>query len=156
MPYTAIHSEGGLIPGDILEQIAQESLPGQKASDFGLEKGRRLSEEISRAWSDAQDYWHIFERRAADLPEGETGTTLTRERWVTRLFNDLLGYGLTFQAAGAVVDGRTYPISHRAEASEESPPVDIEGFRVDLDRRAPAGHRRLSPQALMQDYLNHS
>jgi hypothetical protein len=156
MPYTAIHSEGGLIPGDILDQIAQESLPGQKATDFGLEKGRRLSEEISRAWSDAQDYWHIFARRSADLPEGETGTTLTRERWVTRLFNDLLGYGLAFQAAGAAVDGRTYPISHRAGASEESPPVHIEGFRVDLDRRPPAGHRRLSPQALVQDYLNRS
>ncbi len=156
MPYAAIHSEGGLIPGDILDQVAQESLPGQKAADFGLEKGHRLSEEISRAWSDAQDYWHIFDRRSADLPEGETGTTLTRERWVTRLFNDLLGYGLTFQAAGAVVDGRTYPISHRADASEESPPVHIEGIRVDLDRRPPAGHRRLSPQALVQDYLNRS
>jgi hypothetical protein len=156
MPYVAIHSEGGLIPGDILDQIAQESLPGQKPTDFALEKGRRLSEEISRAWSDAQDYWHIFSRRSADLPEGETGTTLTRERWVARLFNDLLGYGLTFQAAGAVVDGRTYPISHRAGASEESPPVHIEGFRVDLDRRPAAGHRRLSPQALVQDYLNRS
>jgi hypothetical protein len=156
MPYMAIHSEGGLIPSDILDQIAQEGLPGQKATDFGLEKGRRLSEEISRAWSDAQDYWHIFDRRSADLPEGETGTTLTRERWVTRLFNDLLGYALTFQTAGAVVDGRTYPISHRAGAGEESPPVHIEGFRVDLDRRPPAGHRRLSPQALVQDYLNRS
>jgi hypothetical protein len=156
MPYVAIHSEGGLIPGDILDQIAQESLPGQKAADFGLEKGRRLSEEISRAWSDAQDYWHIFDRRSADLPEGETGTTLTRERWVVRLFNDLLGYALTFQAAGTVVEGRTYPISHRAGPSDESPPVHIEGFRVDLDRRPPAGHRRLSPQALVQDYLNRS
>ncbi|MGO9272658.1 MAG: Eco57I restriction-modification methylase domain-containing protein [Terriglobia bacterium] len=156
MPYVAIHAEGGLIPSDILDQIAQERLPGQKATDFGLEKGRRLSEEISRAWSDAQDYWHIFSRRSADLPEGETGTTLTRERWVVRLFNDLLGYGLTFQATGAVVEGRTYPISHRAGSGEESPPVHIEGFRVDLDRRPSAGHRRLSPQALVQDYLNRS
>lgn len=152
--YLGIRSEGGLIPYDILDKIArEESGFGQQAKDFGLAVGRRLTDEIARAWSDAQDYWHIFQRRSEGLPDSETGTTLTR-KWATDLLNELLGYELTYQPAGAIIRGKNYPISHRAGAGEESPPIDIEGFRIDLDRRQQA--RRLSPQALVQEYLNNS
>ncbi len=154
MQYIGIRSEGGLIPYDILDSIANEEAGlGQQAKDFGLAAGRRLTDEIARAWSDAQDYWHIFQRRGTSLPESETGTTLTR-KWVTDLLNDLLGYDLAYQPSGAVILGKNYPISHRAGAGEESPPVHVEGLRSDLDRRPPG--RRLSPQALVQEYLNNS
>ncbi len=152
--YVGIRSEGGLIPTDILDQIAQEKLPGQQAKDFGLPATKRLTDEIARAWSDAQDYWHIFSRRIASLPENETGTTITREKWAVPLLTDLLGHELSYQPSAQVVAGKNYPISHRAGAGEESPPVDIQGFNVDLDRR-PEG-RRQSPQALVQEYLNNS
>ena len=152
--YIGVHSEGGLIPYDVLDKIAKEdSGLGQQAKDFGLPLGRRLTDEIARAWSDAQDYWHIFQRRSSSLPESETGATLTR-KWVTDLLNELLEYELAYQQTGAVIGGKNYPISHRAGASEESPPVQIEGFRADLDKRSQA--RRLSPQALVQEYLNNS
>jgi len=39
MKYIAIRSEGGLIPYDLLDKIANEDAPGQKAADFGLAKG---------------------------------------------------------------------------------------------------------------------
>jgi hypothetical protein len=153
--YVGVRSEGGLVPYDILDQIArEESGLGQQAKDFGLAAGRRLTDEITRAWSDAQEYWNIFRRRSASLPENESGATLTRKWVVTDLLSDLLGYELTLQPAGAVISGKTYPISHRAGAGEESPPIDVEGFRIDLDRRPQA--RRLSPQALVQEYLNNS
>ena len=58
------------------------------------------------------------------------------------------------QQAGVVIGGKNYSISHRAGTSEDSPPVQIEGFRADLDKRPQA--RRLSPQALVQEYLNNS
>jgi hypothetical protein len=152
--YIGVHSEGGLIPYEVLVKIAkEESGLGQQPKDFGLPSGRRLTDEIARAWSDAQDYWHIFQRRSSSLPENETGATLTR-KWITDLLNELLGYELAYQQTGAVIGGKNYPISHRAGASEESPPVQIEGFRADLDRRPQA--RRLSPQALVQEYLNNS
>jgi hypothetical protein len=149
--YIGIHSEGGLIPYDVLEKIAKDEPGlGQQPKDFGLPAGRRLTDEIARAWSDAQDYWHIFQRRTATLPDNETGATLTR-KWVADVL-ELLGYELTLQQAGVVIGGKNYPISHRAGAGEEAPPVDIEGFRIDIDYR-PQG-RRLSPQALVQEYLN--
>ena len=151
--YIGIHSEGGLIPYDVLDKIAkEESGLGQQAKDFGLAAGRRLTDEIARAWSDAQDYWHIFQRRSSILPENETGVTLTR-KWIGDVL-ELLGYELALQQAGVVIGGKNYPISHRAGASEDSPPVQIEGFRADLDKRPQA--RRLSPQALVQEYLNNS
>ena len=47
--YIGIHSEGGLIPYDVLDKIAkEESGLGQQAKDFGLSTGRRLTDEISR------------------------------------------------------------------------------------------------------------
>lgn len=151
--YIGIHSEGGLIPYDVLDKIAkEESGLGQQAKDFGLPAGRRLTDEIARAWSDAQDYWHIFQRRSSTLPADESGATLTR-KWLGDLL-ELLGYELALQQAGVVIGGKNYPISHHAGASEESPPVQIEGFRTDVDKRPQA--RRLSPQALVQEYLNNS
>jgi hypothetical protein len=67
---------------------------------------------------------------------------------------DLLAYELTFQPAGTVVNGVNYAISHRAGQGEDAPPIHIEGFRVDLDHRAPK--LRTSPRAMLQDYLNNS
>lgn len=157
MKYVAIRSEGGLIPYDLLDKIATEDVPGQKASDFGLAKGRRLSDEIQRVWSDAQDLWDIFHRRRDSLPEKDPhGTTLTRERWIVPLLTDpqILAYSLTYQPSAIVLDGLTFPISHLAGESEESPPVDIEGFKIDLDHRAPK--LRTSPRAMVQEFLNHS
>jgi hypothetical protein len=153
--YVGIRSEGGLIPYDVLDKIAKEEPGlGQQAKDFGLASGRRLTDEIARAWSDAQDYWHIFQRRTASLPVSETGTTLTR-KWISDLLNEqLLGYELTFQPSGSMIGGKNYAISHRAGSGEESPPVQIEGFRIDLDTRGEG--RRVSPQALVQQYLNNS
>ncbi len=155
MSYAAIHSEGGLLPLDVLERIGREELSGQKAADFSLPKGTRLTDEIAVAWSDAVDQWDIFKRHEARVPVEETGTTVTRERWMLPLLMQSLRYAdLTFQAAGTQVGDKLYPISHRAGKSEEAPAVHIEGFRMDLDRRPPTGHRKLSPHALVQEYLN--
>jgi hypothetical protein len=154
--YIAIRSEGGLIPFDTIEKLLRGELPGQKPADFGLERGGNLGDETARAWSDVLDYWHIFRRRMEALPENDPGTTLTRERWVVPLLTDLLGYELTYQSAGGQVGGKSYPVSHRAGAGDEAPRVHIVGFRQDLDRRDEAGHRRMSPQALVQEYVNRS
>jgi len=154
--YVAIRSEGGLIPFDTIDKILAEELPGQKPADFNLPKGRRVGDEISRAWSDALDYWRIFKRRVEGLDADDLGTTITR-RWVAELLSDLVGYEqLTLQRAGSQVSGKLYPISHRAGEGEEAPPVHIVGFRQSLDRRDESGHRRMSPQAVVQEYLNRS
>lgn len=157
MRFTAIRSEGGLLPEDMLEKIASGEAEGQKAEDFGLPKGRRLTDEIQRVWSDAHDLWDIFQRRRDSLPEKDPyGTTLTRERWIVPLLADpqIFAYELKFQTAAFSVDGLSFPISHFAGEPKDNPPVDIEGFKIDLDHRAPK--LRTSPRAMVQEFLNHS
>jgi hypothetical protein len=47
-----------------------------------IAKETRLTDETAVAWSDAVDQWDIFKRHRARVTEDETGTTLTRERWI--------------------------------------------------------------------------
>jgi hypothetical protein len=52
------------------------------------------------------------------------------------------------------VGGETYFISHRLGDGEDGLPIHIEGARNELDRRPPTGRPRISPHALVQEYLN--
>ncbi|MDP9314432.1 MAG: N-6 DNA methylase [Chloroflexota bacterium] len=154
MSYTTIITEGGLLPADLLDTIASGDVQGQRAEDFGLEKTRRLSDAIAATWGEVRAYWDATQRSLARLREGESTTRITRERWIAPML-DALGYTeLTYMSTAARVENRTYAISHRAGVDESSPPVHIEGFGSDLDRRPPSGRPRLSPHALLQEYLN--
>ena len=57
MSWTTINVEGGLFPPDLLSRIAEGKEKGQTAADFGLNKSRRLSDEIQSAFSDARSRW---------------------------------------------------------------------------------------------------
>ena len=82
MRFVAIRSEGGLIPYDLLDKIASEDAAGQKPGNFGLPKGRRLTDEISRVWADAQSLWSNFKRRRESLGDRDPyGTSITRS-WI--------------------------------------------------------------------------
>lgn len=153
MPYTSIVTEGGLLPADILEAIAVGELEGQQPEDFGLERTRNLSDRISAAWQVARSQWALFQSYLADLPAGETATSETREQWVLPLLR-VLGYQLSRNRSAYVVQGRTYAVSHRAGEGDDAPPIHIESVRTSLDARPPSGRPRLSPHALVQEYLN--
>ncbi|MGQ9741721.1 Eco57I restriction-modification methylase domain-containing protein, partial [Chloroflexus sp.] len=71
-------------------------------------------------------------------------------------FLGLLGYELRYNPRAYVVDGMSFAVSHRAGEPESAPPVHIVGARQDLGRLAPSGRPRLSPHALVQEYLNRS
>ena len=153
MNFTTITTEGNLIPADLLQRIAAGEAPGQKPEDFGLDKTRRLTDEIASAWADARAFWEAFQRRLRRLKPDDPATTDTREHWIGPLLESL-GYRLTYMREAAEVDGRTYALSHRAGSDESGPPVHIEGLRRSLDQRPPSGKPRMSPHALMQEYLN--
>ena len=136
MALVGIRIEGGLISPDLLDEIVRGEAQGQKARDFGLEAGVRLLDEISRAWNDALHYWSIFKGRQDRLPAGDPyGTTMTRQQWVSRLLDELLGYELTLLKTGPMINGQSYPISHRAGPGDIDPPVHVVGFK---DRPGPA------------------
>jgi hypothetical protein len=154
-PYTAIRSEGALLPPELLERIAagDRDLPGLRPVDYHLAPNERLTERISRSWSRLVGVWASFVPHLERMNPNDPGTGATRERWLGPLFEEL-GFGRLEPARGLEVDGKHYPISHLWRAT----PIHLVGAGVDLDRREKgvAGAARMSPHSLVQEYLNRS
>ena len=152
MNYPSIHIEGAILSPDILEQI--EKLSGQHPSDFGLESGVKVKDEIARAWADAQDYWRIFQRKLETVKEGNNATSETRNLWMVPLLG-LLRYDIEYQPRGVELNGRIYAISHRA-TNRANASVQIVGARdpAGLDKKPANAARRMSAHALVQEFLN--
>lgn len=153
--FTTIRTEGALLPPDLLQRIADSDsgLDGLRPADYHRE-GYKLNEVINRSWNALQGAWQNFRRVSQNLPEGDLGTSVTRDRWLQPLFREL-DYGRLPTARAQDIDGKTYPISHFWEGRV---PVHMMGFRVDLDRRAKgvAGASSASPHSLVQIFLNRS
>ena len=154
MIFTAITIEGGLLPLDLLEAIQQGEAPGQKEADFGIPQNQRLTEEIASAWSDAKAYWQAFQRALNRLQENDPATSSTRDQWMVPLLRSLGYKEILYTREAEVIEGSTFAISHRVGSDVDSTPIHIEGFRTELGKRPPTGRPRLSPHALLQEYLN--
>jgi hypothetical protein len=153
MTFPAIRIEGGLLGPDTVEQLLRGELPGQKPADFGLDGRRNLLDEIAAAFADCRKYWEAFQHRLGRLPEGDPATSVTRDAWAIPFFS-LLGIEARYTPRAREVDGMSFPISHRMGEAEDAPPLHIVGARQGLDRAPASGRPRLSPHALMQEYLN--
>jgi len=92
-PFLNIRTEGALLPSDLLSRLMEgTNLPGLKPEDYHLGAGEKLNEAISRSWTRLLSLWSGFRKAKAALPASDLGTTLTRERWLLQLFQEL-GYG---------------------------------------------------------------
>lgn len=153
--FPAVRTEGGLLPADLLARIAADDkeLEGLAPDDYHLVQGERLHEVIIRSWNRLVAAWSGFRSAVAKLPPGDAGTSVTRERWLLILFQEL-GYGRLAAAHGVEIEGKSYPISHLWQKV----PIHLVGAGVDLDRRTAgvAGAARTSPHGLVQEYLNRS
>ena len=153
--FTTVKTEGGLLPADVLQRVADgRDLPGLRSEDYHLLPGERLNEAVNRAWNRCLGAWISFDEGRQKLPASDTGTTLTRERWLLVLFQEL-GYGRLPALRGGLTapDGATYLISHCWEQT----PIHLVTFRHPLDRRSEiATQARRSPHSLLQEFLNRS
>ncbi len=150
---TSIRIEGGLLGPDVLEQLLAGDLPGQKLSDYGLESRRSLTDEIAAVFADARALWGVFQNRLTRLKPDDLATSVTRDAWLIPLLG-LLGYEPRFNAKAHDVDGLSFAISHRDGELAEGLPIHMVGFRQELGRVAASGRPRMSPHALLQEYLN--
>jgi hypothetical protein len=151
MKFNTIRIEGSILSADTLDKIGQGELGGQIAKDFGFDSSVKVKDEIVKAWADAQDLWRIFKRHRTDVPATATGTSETRRYWILPLLS-LIGYELELSKS-EVVGGKTYAISHRAK-NLDGFPVHIMGFNDSLDKKREDSGPRMSPHALVQEYLN--
>lgn len=130
--YTAIHTEGGLLPVDLLNRIAagDTSVGGLSDADYHLAPGERISEQIARAWSRLLPAWRRFAAELETLPEGDPAAGATRERWLQPLFHEL-GQGRLLSTKAIEIEGRSYPVSHMWGHV----PIHLVGVGTSLDRR---------------------
>ena len=92
-------------------------------SDYGVPPGRTIRDEIGRYWSIAEALWKEYreQRQRTDLVSNKVGV----ERWLARLFRDVLGF--TDLA----------PCSERAQIGDRASPNCYYNLRgVDLLRQS--------------------
>lgn len=154
MSFTSINIQGNIISSEILDKIrSEEKFKHQTPEAFGLSRTASLRDEIGHAWSIMRTHWQAYKKRLESLPANDTGTSLTRERLIIPLLAEL-GYETSRQNAQQI-NGKSYAISHGA-ANRNMFPIHIMGFKDDLDKRRESGGPRLSPHALVQEYLNNT
>ena len=86
--FATAKSEGAILPGDLLQKIVDGSahIEGVDPESYHLTKTERVNEAATRAWNRLQGTWETFKSGMDSLPEDDSGTTLTRERWLLILF----------------------------------------------------------------------
>lgn len=153
--FTTIKTEGSLLPADLLLQIAEgdQDIEGLTSESYHLARTERLNEAATRAWNRLQGAWETFSSSIEEVPDSDAGTSLTRERWLLILFQEL-GYGRLTTHKAFEIGGQTYPISHVWQQA----PIHLVSFRYELDKRTPGvrGAARVSPHSLVQEFLNRS
>lgn len=154
--FNTVRTEGAILPAELLQRIVSgdATLEGLKPTDYHLSPGERLGEAATRSWNRLIGVWQTYRDIVDNLSEEAIGTTETRERWLLPLFQEL-GYGRLQTQRSIEIEGKSYPISHKAT---EPVAIHLVSFKWDLDKRNPIakGETKLSPHSLMQEYLNSS
>ena len=153
MNYSAISIQGNILTSEILEKIRTEDIRFQKAGDFNLNPGASVRDEINLAWSLAVSNWNVFKIKRDALSESDSGTSETRRYWMLPLLS-VLGYEINSSNA-EIINDKSYAISHRA-SNKDGFPIHLVGVQQSLDKRPETGGTRLSPHALVQEYLNNT
>jgi len=151
MKYSTIRIEGSILSADILDKIEQGDIGGQLSKDFDFEAHVKVKDEIAKAWADAHALWQIFKHQREKASEDSFGTTETRKYWIIPLMG-FLGYDLDLSKA-EIVNDKSYALSHRSSNLDRFP-IHIMGFNDSLDKKRTDSGPRMSPHALVQEYLN--
>ena len=151
--FTAITSEGGLLPADFLQTLLapKPTVDGLKPTDYHLDPNDRLNDVIAGSWNKLRSRWQTFRSKIEGRLAGDSTTSETRELWLQPLLGEL-GFGRVPVVRGLSFGDRTFDISHQWD----SIPLHLVGTHVDLDQRTPGatGASRGSPHSILQQLLN--
>jgi hypothetical protein len=155
MNFPSIDIQGSILSSDLLGKIRSEQANYQQGKDFNPDlTTAKLKDEISLAWQEAKGQWVIYKSKLTRVKEGETGTTETRNFWISPLLTNL-GYNLTFNRQAEELNGKSFSIGYR-DNNLDNFPVYVGGYHESLDKRPENKILRISPHAMLQEYLNYS
>jgi hypothetical protein len=152
MNFASISIQGNVLSLEMLDKIRHDQqVSWQSPKDFGLTKNTTVRDEIGTAWRESRLLWTIYKSKLENLAEGEYATSETRKLWMIPL---LMNLGYDPDTASAIrVGEKTYPISHR-DTTLGGFPILIMGYHDAMDRKPDGNRLRMSPHALLQEYLN--
>ena len=155
MNFPSINIQGSILSTDVLAKIRGEQALFQQGKDFDFDfTNAKLKDDISLAWQEAKGQWTIYKSKLARLKEGENGTTETRNFWISPLLTNL-NYNLTFNRQAEELNGKSFPIGYRDD-NLDGFPLYVGGYYESLDKRPENKQLRVSPHAMLQEYLNYS
>ena len=148
---------GGLLSRDVLNRVStsDQTLPATNPTDYGLVQGERIGDAAARSWNRLVGVWANFRQAETRLPDTDrTATTITRERWLKPLLEEL-GFVALPRARDLSFAEKEYPISHEWD---NTVPIHQLGWRLPVDKRTPGitGAAKTSPHSLLQEFLNRS
>jgi hypothetical protein len=150
-----VRFEGGLVTPELLRSVAALKAPLQSPSDYQLDPGTRVVDEIRDQWERLRRAWASYQphRATPERPDLKGGR---REHWQQPLLRALGFHNLTDRPS-LRIGSRDVPIARAWQVNEHTlVPIHLVGACVPLDRRTEgatgaAGER---PHALLQGYLN--
>ena len=154
LDFAAIEVAGGLLPTDVIAQIAAGDAAEQSDQSYNVPKGLKLRDEIARFYQIALAHWQSFEAVKdvnASAPIG----------FVQSLLNECFGFNTLTKSPAKIFLERSFPINYSAESGRI--PVIIAPCAA-ADSRKPGideallqfgdDTRKRSATQLLQEYLN--
>lgn len=150
--FESIRVVGGLLSSQVLREVRKLSLPGQALSDYSIEKGLKLNDELGRFWRIAQTRWQEYRELQQRLDINQN--SLAVDDWLLPLLGRVLGYSLV-DSQPKLIGERVFPITHTANDDHLALVLCGAGFELDKGHEAfgQEGLKR-SPSGLAQEYLN--
>lgn len=143
---------GSLLGNQVLDDLRElDKLPQQAPSDYGIVKGLKINDEITRYWRIARAHWDNFK---LEIERKDAKPAKVTREWISHLLEDVLQYELDISETIEIGE-RSFPIRQTAfngavPVVTSQPTIQLdqadEAFGVEGERRKPAG--------LLQEYLN--
>ena len=154
LDFAAIEVVGGLLPTDVIAQIAAGDAAEQSDESYGIPKGLKLRDEIARFYQIAHAHWESFEATKGANASAPIG-------FVQSLLSECFGFKTLIKSAGKQIADRTFPVNFSAENGRipviiaPSAPADSRKPGIDeaLSQFGDDTRRRSATQFL-QEYLN--
>lgn len=154
LDFAAIEIVGGLLPTDVIAQIAAGDASEQSDEKYGVPKGLKLRDEIARFYQIAHAHWEVFEEAKAANASAPIG-------FVQSLLSECLGFKTLAKASPKTLSERVFPVNFSAENGRVpviiAPPAPTDSRKPGIDEALSQfgdDTRKRSATQLLQEYLN--
>ena len=154
LDFAAIEVAGGLLPTDVIAQIAAGDAAEQSDQSYNVPKGLKLRDEIARFYQIALAHWQSFE----EVKDANTSAPIG---FVQSLLSECFGFNTLTKSPVKTFLERSFPINYSAESGRI--PIIIAPCAA-ADSRKPGideallqfgdDTRKRSATQLLQEYLN--